>query len=207
MPAIPKNWPANVLYVATPKHSKHLTAPQREALIRRQPQFESISPEQTPALNPLVKVVTIGLAGHPANGQRGLFATRSLKPGSFVTLYLGTVHGGRDTDVGAAPESDYDLWLERDEGLAVNAAKGGNEARFINDYRGIAERPNAEFRQVWSQRFGQRCMAVFVLPTSKSLGGKSNAVGKGGISKGQEILVSYGKGFWSHRAGGDAEGP
>lgn len=118
-------------------------------------------------------------------------------------LYIGNVHGGRSEDLDAAPESDYDLWLDRDAGVAVDAAKSGNEARFINDYRGVAERPNAEFREVWSEKFGQRCMAVFVLPERAGKAGR--AAGKGGIAKGQEILVSYGKGFWSHRFADQAE--
>lgn len=39
-------------------------------------------------------------------------------------------------------------------------------------------------------------MAVFVLPAGKN--GPTKA-GVGGIAKGAEILVSYGKGFWSKR--------
>lgn len=68
----------------------------------------------------------------------------------------------------------------------------GNEARFINDYRGIAERPNTEFREVWDERRKERGMGVFVLGVGRS--------GKGrGVRKGQEILVSYGRGFWGAR--------
>lgn len=39
---------------------------------------------------------------------------------------------------------------------------------------------------------GMRGVAIFVMPAGRS--GKR----KGGIKKGQEILVSYGKGFWAH---------
>lgn len=39
-------------------------------------------------------------------------------------------------------------------------------------------------------------MAVFVLPAGKNAPTKAGA---GGIAKGAEILVSYGKGFWSRR--------
>lgn len=83
-------------------------------------------------------------------------------------------------------------WLDRDAELAVDAEKAGNEARFINDFRGVGDQPNSEFRETWDPRRGERCMAVFVLPSSK----KQAA---GGIKKGDEILVSYGKGFWSKR--------
>lgn len=41
-------------------------------------------------------------------------------------------------------------------------------------------------------------MGVWVLPAGKSGKGK-------GIKKGDEILVSYGRGFWGARTGGDGE--
>lgn len=92
--------------------------------------------------------------------------------------------------------SDYDLWLDRDGHISVDAARMGNEARFVNDYRGVpgVTRPNAEFCEVWDMRRGEKSMAVFVLPMGKKEKGKG-----GGIVKGQEILVSYGKGFWGKR--------
>lgn len=67
----------------------------------------------------------------------------------------------------------------------------GNEARFINDYRGVADRPNAEFREIWDDRRGERGMGVWVLG-----GGKGR---EKGVRKGEEILVSYGRGFWDAR--------
>ena len=72
----------------------------------------------------------------------------------------------------------------------------------VNDYRTIADRPNAEFRdcfvQVKSQKRTdgvkwERRVGVFVLSAGKA--GKR----KGGINAGEEILVSYGKGFWESR--------
>ena len=104
--------------------------------------------------------------------------------------------------------SDYDLWLDRDANVAVDAARTGNEARFVNDYRGTGRRPNAEFRECWDVRRGERVMAVFALPAGKKAGKKKKdggggggfgGVGGGGIKKGEEILVSYGKGFWEQR--------
>jgi xeroderma pigmentosum group C-complementing protein len=108
--------------------------------------------------------------------------------------------------------SDYDLWLDRDADLAVDAARMGNEARFINDYRGVPGRDgrkaNAEFRVAWDPHRGgggggggggaggERCMAVFVLPAGKRAVGKARVVG---IAKGEEVLVSYGRGFWQGR--------
>ncbi|ROT43332.1 hypothetical protein SODALDRAFT_327525 [Sodiomyces alkalinus F11] len=195
MPAQPKNWPQHLPYHPLPIRSKGLTPRQVETLTQKRPGEPFLAADQTPVPSPLVKITSIDDPSHPACGQHGLFATRHLKPGSFILLYVGTVHASSGPDV---EESDYDLWLDRDAGLAIDAAKGGNEARFINDYRGVAERPNAEFREVWSQRAGQRCMAVFVLPVGSGPNAKS-APTRRGIAKGQEILVSYGKGFWGHR--------
>jgi hypothetical protein len=88
--------------------------------------------------------------------------------------------------------SNYDLSLDRESGIGIDADKRGNEARFINDYRGVAERPNAEFKEVWDERGGRRGMGVWVLPEGKS--GRNR-----GIKKGEEVLVSYGRGFWGAR--------
>ncbi|KAK1640114.1 hypothetical protein BDP81DRAFT_446491 [Colletotrichum phormii] len=198
----PKNWPAGLPYLSAPAHSKLLTPTQRQAIATKPPPSDvvpSISAQATVLPSPLVKITPITVAGHPAHGQCGLFATRHLKPGTFVLPYLGMVHPGvvdpaeAGTEEGEGEKSDYDLWLDRDSGVAVDADKGGNEARFVNDYRGIGERPNAEFREVWCERWRQRCMAVWVLPEGR------NGRGKGGIGKGEEILVSYGKGFWGRR--------
>lgn len=109
--------------------------------------------------------------------------------------YYGVVHSSVPPHSAAHEKSDYDLWLDRDGALAVDAERAGNEARFVNDFRGVAARPNCEFRECWDLRRGEKCMAVFVLPAGKNAGKKAAA----GVAKGEEILVSYGKGFWSKR--------
>ncbi|CAJ2504702.1 Uu.00g120960.m01.CDS01 [Anthostomella pinea] len=172
--AAPKNWPASIPYLSQASSSPHITEAQHSSLRTRPVDLATEIPSHLPrGPSPLVKITLINTPSHPAKGQAGLFAARHLSPGSLIVPY-------------------YD----RDAGLAVDAEKAGNEARFVNDYRGIAERPNAEFRESWDVRSRQICMAVFVLPASK------NAVKKGdgpGIAKGDEILVSYGKGFWGKR--------
>ncbi|OLN95965.1 hypothetical protein CCHL11_07079 [Colletotrichum chlorophyti] len=190
MPSLPKNWPAGLPYLTAPAHSKLLSESQRQVLARKPTDLPDIATQATVLPCPLVRITPITDDEHPAKGQSGLFAARQLKPGTFILPYLGTVHPD------APSESDYDLWLDREAEIAVDADGCGNEARFVNDYRGIAEKPNAEFREVWCQRFQQRCMAVFVKPEGK------NERGKGGISKGEEILISYGKGFWGSRRPG-----
>ena len=94
-------------------------------------------------------------------------------------------------------DSDYDLSLLRlsasdprnpfpglHVSIGVDAAQCGNAARFVNDYRGIGSAPNAEFRQGKGEG-GELRMELWSL--------------KGGIPKGEEILVSYGKGWWGAR--------
>jgi hypothetical protein len=61
----------------------------------------------------------------------------------------------------------------------------GNEARFINDYRGIKARPNA--------MFGDRRTVTGELRMSVWSSSE-------GVKKGEEILVSYGKAWWRARA-------
>jgi hypothetical protein len=102
-------------------------------------------------------------------------------------------HGEHEEEKDPHTNSDYDLSLDREMGIGIDADRKGNEARFINDYRGIAEKPNAEFKEVWDEKSGERGMGVWVLPEGRSGKGK-------GIRKGEEILVSYGRGFWGARS-------
>jgi xeroderma pigmentosum group C-complementing protein len=115
-------------------------------------------------------------------------------------IHIGTAPFGGDSDGYDYAKSDYDLWLDREGDLAVDAARMGNEARFVNDYRGVpgreGKKANAEFKVVWDTRTGERCMAVFVLPAGKRAVGKARVVG---IARGEEVLVSYGRGFWQGR--------
>ncbi|KAI1341265.1 hypothetical protein F5Y15DRAFT_29094 [Xylariaceae sp. FL0016] len=198
---IPKNWPATIPYLSQSSSSPHLTKAELQSLHIRNPGLEAEVPSSLPrGPSPLVKIAPIVTPSHPANGQFGLFAARALAPGSLILPYYGVIHSSQLPRSSAHEKSDYDLWLDRDACLAVDADKAGNEARFVNDYRGVAERPNAEFRDCWDMRSQTRSMAVFVLPAGKSTGRKGGAMG---IAKGQEILVSYGKGFWGKRKGED----
>jgi hypothetical protein len=118
---------------------------------------------------------------HPAFGQRGLFAKKKLKEGAVILEYVGEISSRVDED-----KCDYAVSLV--DGYAVDANSRGNEARFINDYRGVpnANRPNAAFELFRDRDSGELRMGVFVADLK-------------GISKGQEILVSYGKSFWRSR--------
>lgn len=147
-----------------------------------------------------IKITNITDQTHPAFKQQGLFAGKNLEPNSFIIVYCGHMHGPDDL---TSQDSDYDLMLDRDLNIGIDASRIGNEARFINDYRGVrAVGPNAEFRDIWIDLgHGQvlKGIGVFVLTAGNSKGGKDPGRSKG-IKKGDEILVSYGKGFWSHRS-------
>jgi hypothetical protein len=215
---LPKNWPAHLPYLKSPSYSPSLTAEQRASLRLKPHDTLSIPPNAPKGPCPLVKITQITDPAHPACGQAGLFATKDLKPGSFIIEYLGVIHSSPPPPNSTSPStstatpkpplnpdphatSNYDLSLSRaPHSLAIDAALSGNEARFINDYRGICGRPNAEFCEVWNEARRERGMGVWVLGVGKS--GK----GKGGVRKGEEIVVSYGRGFWEARRGeGESE--
>lgn len=69
--------------------------------------------------------------------------------------------------------------------IGIDASKMGNEARFINDYRGIAEKPNAIFSDT---RDHEGELRMYIWSSQE-------------IKKGDEILVSYGKSWWRTRQG------
>ncbi|KAL2147310.1 hypothetical protein VTI28DRAFT_10300 [Corynascus sepedonium] len=212
---LPVNWPSHIPYLARPAYSPYL-APTHLQALRTRPadasdQLPEIPRHLKPGPCPSVRITPITDPNHPAHGQAGLFAARDLAPGELILPYLGEVHIGtppfglppRAADDDARYDyggSDYDLWLDRDADLAVDAARMGNEARFVNDYRGVpgrgGKKANAEFRVAWDPRTGERCMAVFVLTAGKRATGRARTVG---IARGEEILVSYGRGFWQGR--------
>lgn len=199
---LPKGWPSQIFYLTAPCYSQTIREIHSTVLRSRPRDCQGLPPNIMSGPSSLVKISPIASATHPAYGQFGLFAARDLKPGSFVLQYLGEVHaptgdgmsGARD----AHASSDYDLSLDREHGIGIDADRRGNEARFINDYRGIADKPNAEFKEIWDEKRGERGMGVWVLGVGKSGKGK-------GVRKGEEILVSYGRGFWGARRTG-AEG-
>ncbi|KAJ1652447.1 hypothetical protein IWQ61_007220 [Dispira simplex] len=155
--------------------------------------------------NPTVAIRTIVDLTHPACGEYGLFATRPLTPGTLLLVYQGLVTHYDEAD----PQSDYVLGLDATEWfrlahrlatvahqpstalvplrLAIDAATMGNEARFINDYRGIAAQPNVEFTDFIHETTGTVNMGVWVRHHP--------------IAAGQELLVNYGKSFWKSRQG------
>ena len=200
---LPLDWPKDVVFLRDHTFSDTVTAEMRSDLSRTTNESTTWSKVPSSSIQVPCVVATgriIANPKHPACGQRGLFAAQQLEPDSFICLYLGHVHTNSLSDTDA--HSDYDLSYDRELGLSIDAARSGNEARFANDYRGITDRANAEFRDCFVQvpsekRIGgtkwERRVGIFVLSAGKA------GLRKKGIREGEEVLVSYGKGFWEGR--------
>ncbi|KAK4164566.1 hypothetical protein QBC43DRAFT_237134, partial [Cladorrhinum sp. PSN259] len=214
---VPKNWAPTLPYLTTPSHSPNLS-PANLASIRVPPSPSDPLPiipkshKPGPCLSVRITPITDPL--HPAYKQSGLFAAVNLTPGTFILPYIGELHSSLPNASYDYSVSDYDLWLDREGDVAVDASRMGNEGRFVNDFRGVPGRsgaekkakPNAEFRVAWDERRGERVMGVFVLAEGKNKKGKGKGIG---IGRGEEILVSYGRGFWGERRAeleGEGEG-
>lgn len=175
----PAHWPADVQYIA---QLQYHTSVSKETLPYLR--HGTGSPKSTTVTTPLqssVAIRPIVEVGHPAKGQRGLFATKKIPPHTHLLDYLGEVH------CDDRPDSDYDISLYRTaEGVSVgvDARTMGNAARFINDFRGVKPKPNALFEERRTTN-GELRMSVWS--------------GSSVIRKGEELLVSYGKGFWRAR--------
>ena len=141
----------------------------------------SLTQHPRPHAKPPVAIQSITDQSHPARGQFGLFAAKKIPPRTFILDYIGEVH------CDDRPDSDYDLALYRSPdypGVGVDARSAGNEARFINDYRGVKPKPNALFQERRTEA-GELRMSIWS--------------GSEVIKKGDELLVSYGKSWWKER--------
>jgi len=178
MGKVPKNWPKDVRYLEAPVYHKSVPKEIVTQLHNISLQLGVVSPSNIA----WTQIRQIHTEAHPACGQLGLFAARKIPSNTMLLWYLGEVHMElRET-------SDYDLSLmKRNDGVnvGIDAQYMGNEARCINDYRGVAERPNALFKEVRSDS-GELRMSVWS--------------GSKGVAKNDEILVSYGKGWWNARS-------
>jgi hypothetical protein len=173
----PKHWPTHVQYLTVPHFHSSVSSDALSFL--RGGSSKGISP--TPAAQSLGVIRPIIDSSHPANGQHGLFAARKIPARTLIVEYIGEVHSDE------RPTSDYDISLYRfpGESVGMDAAIMGNEARFVNDYRGVRPKPNAQFADRWSVG-GDLRMGIWSLSE--------------GIRKGDEIVVSYGKAWWAARS-------
>lgn len=71
------------------------------------------------------------LTTHPAVGQCGLFAKKTIPPRTLVVPYYGLVHLAGDEEEDEDAESRYDAAIEADDGtkLGIDATLMGTEAR------------------------------------------------------------------------------
>ncbi|KAH9937423.1 uncharacterized protein B0H18DRAFT_970515 [Fomitopsis serialis] len=174
----PPHWPDGVLYIAESQYHSSVPADLRLELCRK-----GTSPSGKQSSQRLTVIRRITETSHPACGQLGLFAAKKISPHTHIVDYIGEVH------CDDRPESDYDLSLYRPSSglnVGVDARRMGNEARFINDYRGIKSKPNALFEERRAEG-GELRMSVWTSGDP--------------LRKGEEILVSYGKGWWQARSG------
>jgi hypothetical protein len=172
----PKNWPAHIQYLTVPCFHSSISS---DALLLIRGYSEGTSPPLAPPSLGVIRPIMDPL--HPANGQRGLFAARKIPARTLIVEYIGEVHSDE------RPTSDYDISLYRfpGESVGVDASTMGNEARFVNDYRGIQPKPNAEFVD---QRTGGGDLRIGIWSLAKA------------IRRGDEIVVSYGKAWWTARS-------
>jgi len=117
-----------------------------------------------------------------------------------VLDYLGYVHPASETDL----DSDYDLSLDRElqGGVGIDARRMGNEARFVNDYRGVPMERVHGSSKVKGGKSGPNVMFAERIVEGTGERRLSIIVGKGKVRRGDELCVSYGKGFWKARGSG-----
>lgn len=192
-------WPREITYLTKPRLSPTFPTSLLPFLYdppNHQPPKSPCPPVRHPAHAQIRKITD---TAHPATGQSGLFARKKLAGGTLITPYSGVIHATIEEEVDEHEDSDYDLCLirvsashprnpypGRHVSIGIDAAKAGNAGRFVNDYRGIGPAPNAEFR-VSKDASGHLVMEIWTLKT--------------GLAKGEEVLVSYGKGWWGARNG------
>ena len=181
----PSQWPIEIKHLTTQAYALDMPT-------TLQNRIKGPAPPRPAPKTGLVRIQWLQTPGHPAYGQRGLFAAQKIAPATFILDYFGEVHSDERV------QSDYDLCISRwsdEEGgvvsIGIDAQFMGNEARFINDYRGTGSlRANAEFRDRIAG--GELRMSVWSGPK--------------GLKKGEEILMSYGKGWWAARNKSRSEG-
>ncbi|TCD70656.1 hypothetical protein EIP91_002377 [Steccherinum ochraceum] len=167
---LPQRWPSHLQYLDALVYHSSVPAAVRSDIYpssRKTGRSDGFIPR------PSVAIRSISDPSHPAFGQCGLFATKKIAARTHILDYLGEVH------CDDRPDSDYDLSLCRAQdgtSVGVDASRMGNEARFINDFRGVKPRPNAVFEDRRTAE-GDMCMSVWS--------------GSEAIRKGDEILISY----------------
>jgi hypothetical protein len=208
--SLPLNWPEYVRYIGNDliysptlqsAHQQHHDALAIEISLNFVKKSCQNLHKTTP--NPLVEIQKITSQEHPAFGEYGLFATQDLYPNQHIGDYVGVVSNSTNE----SKTSHYILGFGQVNGeiLSIDAELMGNETRMINDYRGISKtkKPNVIFEQ-YRHEDALR-MGIFVV-NAGNLGTflgmtkqeKLSNAQSIKITKGTELLLSYGKGFWKN---------
>jgi len=124
-----------------------------------------------------VKIIKITKKTHILKGEYGLFATKIWKTFDIIGQYTGQIV---TPDIeGIYVANMFNDTYKDDLRYSVNAEIMGNETRYINDYRGIKDKPNCKFIKTYIE--GLPVIAVVVIID---------------INKGDEILTDYGDDYW-----------
>lgn len=132
-------------------------------------------------VHPHITLEMIRNESHPCYCQRGVFATQDILPGEAIGEYVGELRlvDHRFKNVAGYTYS-MTLRVIGNLLLIVDASRKSNEIPFINDYRGIKEKPNV--RAVGAIHKG------YLMPLIEAISP---------IYKGEELLTDYGKGYWT----------
>lgn len=175
---VPKNWPNNLIFLKRNEIDKRL---QQSVLIVPETVLKTLSlvgkDQQCLGICKLVQIKKIQDPKHPANGEFGLFSLKTIPPKTYILDYKGVI----TSEEYASQASDYILHFDGE--YSIDAQWKGNEARFLNDYRGIQAKQDVQF-QLYRDSDSIVHMGVFSIKE---------------IKKGQEICINYGKGFWKNR--------
>ena len=135
---------------------------------------------------------------HPACGELGLFAARRLPSGEHLCDYRGVVTLAEHEDTSSAYTVAF---IEEGElRLTLDAARAGSEGRFANDYHGVPVRAPLG-RQAPKAR-ANACFKTYVDARGNT---RLGIFAEAALGKGDEVLLSYGRGFWRARTSHGAE--
>ncbi|KAK1220947.1 hypothetical protein PQX77_016243 [Marasmius sp. AFHP31] len=209
IPLPPSHWPKELKYIQSCCFHSSVSVEARQFIRGTGSVATKNANAKKSARNGVVAIRRIADDAHPANGQHGLFAMKKIPARTHILDYIGELRAVFERQSSAQsihqsphagelhcddrPSSDYDLSLHRfqsGESIGIDASTTGNEARFINDYRGIQAKPNALFTD-YRTASGELRMGIWS--------------GNEEIKKGSEILVSYGKSWWKERAQAEQE--
>ena len=148
---VPNNWPNNIKYINYIENDQCL--------------------KNNSGILDGIELKLINNTEHILNGQYGIFATRNFNVFDIIGVYTGSVIKSEYSDRYTARINDN---------LSISANKCGNETRFINDYRNIADNCNCKLSYANINNINMRIVIV------------TNP-----IKKNQELLLDYGEGYWN----------